>query len=332
MYYSRKIDSLKDIFQASQVEVRQDSLIVDGRTYPIINDVIILLDEANYPPAVKNKITSSSAVSAKNAKDFAPDIQYTFGEEWKSFPDILPEHKEEFDNYFDIVDIASLSGKRVCDLGCGIGRWSHFLRDSCGELVLVDFSEAVFVARENLRDASNALFFMADIKKLPFRNNFCDFLFCLGVLHHLPSDAIEETRSLKRLAPYLLIYLYYALDNRPVYFKALLAAATIARTAAAKVKSGSFRSAFTWAVTLCVYFPFIIAGHVLNIIGIGKHVPLYDGYRGKSFGRIKQDVYDRFFTRIEQRVSQKQIMSLQKDFTEVRISDSLPYWHFTLKA
>jgi hypothetical protein len=46
--------------------------------------------------------------------------------------------------------------------------------------------------------------------------------------------------------------------------------------------------------------------------------------------RIQQDVYDRFFTRIEQRVSRAQINELRNDFTDVQISDALPYWHFLL--
>ncbi|MBM2828383.1 MAG: Mg-protoporphyrin methyl transferase, partial [Actinobacteria bacterium] len=59
------------------------------------------------------------------------DIQHTFGEEWQRFPELLPEHREEFLQYFDLVDIGGLAGKRVCDLGCGIGRWSHFLKGAC---------------------------------------------------------------------------------------------------------------------------------------------------------------------------------------------------------
>jgi SAM-dependent methyltransferase len=59
--------------------------------------------------------------------------------------------------------LESLRGRRICDFGCGIGRWSYFLRHRCRELVLIDFSDAIFAARENLRGASNALFFLADI-------------------------------------------------------------------------------------------------------------------------------------------------------------------------
>ena len=65
-------------------------------------------------------------------------------------------------------------------------------------------------------------------------------------------------------------------------------------------------------------------------LGLGSAVPLYEVYRGKGLRRIQQDVYDRFFTRIEQRVSRAQIAELRRDFSAVRIADSLPYWHFLL--
>jgi hypothetical protein len=57
-------------------------------------------------------------------------------------------------------------------------------------------------------------------------------------------------------------------------------------------------------------------------------VPLYDFYAGKSRARIEQDVYDRFFTGIEQRVSRAEIQRLRDTFRTVTISSGLPYWHF----
>ena len=85
------------------------------------------------------------------------DIQFTFGSEWLTYPDIMPEHEDEFALYFDLINIPDLKNMRVCDLGCGIGRWSYFLRDKCRELILLDFSEAIFAARKNLKESENAL-------------------------------------------------------------------------------------------------------------------------------------------------------------------------------
>ncbi|HZD54676.1 MAG TPA: class I SAM-dependent methyltransferase, partial [Candidatus Aquicultoraceae bacterium] len=215
-YYEDKRESLQDLFGAGEIVVNDDRIGVDGREYPVVDDVIVLLPPAEWPLKLRERITTPAERTVEAGRDdFAGDIQFTFGEEWSRFPEILAEHEGEFHQYFDLVDIGGLAGARVCDLGCGIGRWSHFLKGRCRELVLLDFSEAIFAARENFRDVSNALFFLGDLRRMPFRDDFADFLFSLGVLHHLPTGALEEVRALSRFAPAILVFLYYALDNRP---------------------------------------------------------------------------------------------------------------------
>lgn len=327
MYYSDKLQALKEIFGAD-VRLGNDHLIVRGRRFPIVEDVIVLLDPCQYTPALKKRLDAGDGTGlSADFEDFADDIQFTFGEEWQKFSEMMPEHEAEFNLYFDLVDMASLKGRRVCDLGCGIGRWSYFLKEMCRELVLVDFSEAIFVARKNLKSSNTALFFMADLKRLPFADHFCDFLFCLGVLHHLPTNAIAEVRQLKRYAPRLLIYLYYALENKPGYYCLFLDFVTGVRGIVSKIRSPLFRSCFTWFATAFIYEPLIALGSVLPK-KVSSKVPLYEGNCGKSFKRIKQDVYDRFFTRIEQRFSKAEIIELKRDFRDIRISEKIPYWHF----
>jgi len=327
MYYTDKIDILKDIFGTS-VELKPEYLKVNEYIYPIIDDVIILLSPSQYPQSLKLRLGTLNKETAIPLSGFDKDIQLTFGEEWKKFSKILPEHEQEFTQIFDLIDISELEGRRVCDLGCGMGRWSYFIKDKCRELILIDFSEAIFVARQNLSNANNAIFFMGDVKQLPFRNDFVDFLLCIGVLHHLPTNALKEVRNLKKYATKLLIYLYYALDNRPFYFKFLLSIVTPLRLLLSRICNTSFRSVFTWVGTFCMYLPFIMLGMLLKPIGLSSRVPLYEVYKGKSLERIYQDVYDRFFTKIEQRFSKKEILTLKDTFSEVIISDHLPYWHF----
>lgn len=328
MYYANKLESLRSLFETDEVALEKDFLRVGGYRFPIVDDVIVLLDPEQYPHGLRARLHGRNGEKTGAPAAFAEDIQYSFGEEWKTYNRILPEHEAEFREYFDIVDLEGLRGKRVCDMGCGIGRWAYFLRDRVGELVLVDFSEAIFEARHNLADADNTLFFMADLKRLPFAPDCADFAYCLGVLHHLPTPALVEVRAMARFAPTLLIYLYYALDNRPAYFRLLLGLATGIRSLLARVRNRPLRAAFTELLTWTTYIPFIGLGHVLAPLGLGNRVPLYEGYRGKGLARIRQDVYDRFFTRIEQRVSRTDIRALADSFSEVIISDGLPYWHF----
>lgn len=326
-YYADKVESLRQIFGARDVVVADDAVVVDGRRYPVLDDVIITLERAQWPPAVRERLGTAEAAPDSRA-DFAEDIQFTFGEEWKTFDAVQPEHEATFRQYFDLVNLDELAGARVCDLGCGMGRWSYFASRHCREIVLADFSEAIFVARRNLRARTNAIFVMADIRRLPFAPDFADFLFCLGVLHHLPTPALEEVAALRPYARRLLIYLYYALDNRPLHYRALLALVNPVRLALARVRSGAARDAITTALALGVYRPLVGLGHVMRPFGLAAQVPLYEGYHGKSLQVIRQDVYDRFFTRIEQRVSRRQIATLGAHFRVVRISPDFPYWHF----
>ena len=96
MDYSKKLRLLRDLFSEREISLEKDRLILDGCHYPIIDDVIILLDPPQYPPIVRKRLGPVNSPSKLEASDFAEDIQYTFGEEWKIFSEILPEHEREF--------------------------------------------------------------------------------------------------------------------------------------------------------------------------------------------------------------------------------------------
>ena len=331
-YYADKASTLAKLLGANRVDIEHESLVVNGHRFPIVDDVIVLLSPDRYPRRVIDAIGRSPGPSAATAGLFAPDIQSTFGEEWRAYPEVLREHEQEFRNYFDLVDVESLGNATICDLGCGSGRWSYFLRGRCRQLILVDFSEAIFVARRNLADSTNALFFMADLTDLPFRRPFADLIICLGVLHHLPIPALEAVRSLRGAAPRVLVYLYYAVDNRPAFFRVLLAMVSGLRRLTSRVRNSTMRDALSWALTLGVYVPLVGLGNLLSPIGLARFVPLHDTYKAKGVRRIRQDVYDRFFTRIEQRFTRESIIGLHDTFASVTVSEELPYWHFLCES
>ncbi|MDA0654297.1 MAG: class I SAM-dependent methyltransferase [Proteobacteria bacterium] len=326
-YYDDKLDSLRDLFATGDVRVEDERVVIDGRAYPVLDDVIVLLDPALWPDGVRTRLGDAAAAGDGSAP-FAPDIQKTFGAEWTKYAEILPEYGEVVRRYFDIVPARLLDGARILDLGCGTGRWSWFLKERARELVMVDFSEAIFVARRNLRDATGTLFFLRDVTRLPFRDRAADLVVCLGVLHHLPVDALTATRGLARLAPAALVYLYYALDNRPVLFRAVFRVADAVRRGLSRIEHPGARTALTWVGAAGLYLPFVGLGWLLRPLGVSRHVPLYEGYRDRSFKLMRQDFYDRFFTRIEQRVSRAEVAALADRFESVTISDAVPYWHF----
>jgi hypothetical protein len=155
-YYAGREATLAELFGASTVVVHHDAVEVDGRRLPVVDDVIVAVDEAKLPPRARSALGAGGP--AGDASEFAEDIQFTFGEEWWAHGDVLPEHRREFEAYFDLVDLDGLADKRVAGVGCGSGRWASFVAPRCRELVVVDFSDAIFVARRNLRAHDNVVF------------------------------------------------------------------------------------------------------------------------------------------------------------------------------
>ena len=173
------------------------------------------------------------------------------------------------------------------------------------------------------------IFIMADVLDLPFQDDTFDFMFCLGVLHHIPSPALQSVRKLSRLAPEFLVYLYYALDNRGTLYKLIFFFVDLIRKLTCKITSPTARSILTEVLMWSLYIPTIFIGKILFMLGVSaSKVPFNSVYGHMNLGRIRQDVYDRFFTRIEQRVSKKEIHKLSDTFSEIIVSDDLPYWHF----
>ena len=45
-YYQDKIEILRDIFNTNNITLKPDLLIIEDKNYPILDDVIILIDES----------------------------------------------------------------------------------------------------------------------------------------------------------------------------------------------------------------------------------------------------------------------------------------------
>ena len=108
----------------------------------------------------------------------------------------------------------------------------------------------------------------------------------------------------------------------------MLKVVTYLRLRVSKIHSFRFRTAFSKTAALLLYMPLIYLGRLLDRVRLGGYIPLYQTYRDSSVQRIEQDVYDRFFTRIEQRVLRKDILELEDVFSRIVVSERIPYWHF----
>jgi SAM-dependent methyltransferase len=270
------------------------------------------------------------------AKNVDPDVAAGFGHEWSTFRQSETEFTSAdreaiFQSYFHIFPWNELPPNPVgIDAGCGSGRWSVMVAPKVGHLHLLDASaDALAVARQNLADAANVSFHLASVGDIPVDDNSLDFAFSLGVLHHVP-DTMAAIRAiankLKAGAPFL-IYLYYALDNRPWWYRAIWRFSNIFRTIISRLPPG-LRLVISQIVAVFIYWPLARFAALVERAGFSPAAIPLESYRHRKFYVMRTDAYDRFCTRLEQRFTRRQVEQLLTGagFGEISFSDTVPYW------
>jgi ubiquinone/menaquinone biosynthesis C-methylase UbiE len=263
-----------------------------------------------------------------------PAVVRDFGREWNKFDQSRLDQAElarSFDAYFAVFPWHRIrADARGFDLGCGSGRWARLVAPRVAELHCIDASaEALAVARRNLRGALNCHFHHATVDQIPLPDESMDFGYSLGVLHHLPETASglrDCVRKLKMGAPFL-VYLYYALDGRPWWFRALWRMADRLRRVVSKLPQ-SAKLVITTVAAATVYFPLARFARLLEALGVYvERIPL-SYYRDKTFYTMRTDALDRFGTRLERRFTREEIghMMGSAGLADVRFSNSPPYW------
>ncbi len=257
-----------------------------------------------------------------------------FGEEWDSFDQTQlneAEWRTLFARYFAIFPWDSLpEGAEGFDLGCGSGRWAAGVVDRIGTLNCIDPSaKALAVAQRRLRGKANARFHCASVDAIPLADASQDFGYSLGVLHHIPDTAAAMADCVKKLKPGapFLVYLYYAFDNRPAWFRALWRASDLARRGICRLPFG-LRKAVTTGVAATVYYPLARTALLLERAGMDVSGLPLSPYRAGSFYTMRTDALDRLGTRLEQRFTRAQIAAMMADagLVDVRFSEDVPYW------
>ena len=256
-----------------------------------------------------------------------------FGDEWKKFDHGNVDRvklEETFRQYFSIFPWEVLPNNPVgFDMGCGTGRWAQYVAPKVKTLNCIEPSDAIDVAKKNLREHQNVNFYQETTDACSLGPNSQDFGYCLGVLHHIPNtqEALNDcTRLLKPGAP-ILLYLYYNFENKPPYFKVIWKVSDFIRRVVS-IAPKPVKHLLSGAIALSVYSPLSRLAYVLEKMGISvENFPLSD-YRAKPFYQCKNDALDRFGTRLEQRFSKSEIteMLIKADCTDVKFSPTTPYW------
>jgi SAM-dependent methyltransferase len=257
-----------------------------------------------------------------------------FGREWESFDQSAlseAEWRELFERYFAIFPWDSLPAEAEgFDLGCGSGRWAMGVAPRVGHLHCIDPAErALDIAKRRLAGRGNASFHCAASDTIPLADGSQDFGYSLGVLHHIPDTAAALrccTAKLKPGAPFL-VYLYYAFDNRPLWFRAVWKLSDAVRRIVSRLPFGP-RKAVSGAIAALVYWPLARLALLLEKAGLDvSNLPL-SAYRANSFYSMRTDALDRFGTRLEQRFTRAQIATMMEGagLKDIRFSENVPYW------
>ena len=257
-----------------------------------------------------------------------------FGDEWTRFDQTVlsaEELAELFDKYFHLVRWDDLpAGAQAFDLGCGSGRWARGVAPRVGTLHLIDASaDALAVARRALRDQRNCEFHHASVDAMPIPEGSMDFGYSLGVLHHVPDTRAGLRACVTRLkpgAPFVL-YLYYAFDNRPAWFRALWKVSDTMRRGISRLPMPA-RYAISQVIAGAVYWPLARIAAVIERSGGDVSAFPLSFYRDRSFYTMRTDALDRFGTRLEQRFTRAEMQRLLEDagLERIRFSERAPFW------
>jgi SAM-dependent methyltransferase/uncharacterized protein YbaR (Trm112 family) len=256
-----------------------------------------------------------------------------FDYEWSKFKRVqTAEQKRTFDLYFDLVPATAFDRDAlVLDAGSGAGRWAVEAASRGPRIVATDLGSSIDLTRANT-DPERVGCVQADLHDLPFAEGAFDWAYSLGVLHHVddPPRALAQVIRAVRPGGLVLVYLYYALDNRGIAFRTLHLPVTAARIIVSRLPRPA-AMLFSAVAAALLYWPLARSARALESVGMHRvavSLPLA-AYRLSSFETMRNDSLDRFGTRLERRYTREEVARLMTDagLDGVRVADSLPFWH-----
>lgn len=274
----------------------------------------------------------ASFVSEHNLNADSKTVE-SFGEEWNRFAEFSDaEIKKAGDQYFDIVTKEMLNENSVAlDIGCGTGRWSKYISSRAKFIEAIDPGNSVYAAVPFMKSCGNVRVTQAGYGNIPFEKESFDFVFSLGVVHHLPdtAGAIKEAAAMVKKGGWLLLYIYYSLDNRGALYRFLFSISNLFRRMISQFPR-RIKFFVCELIAIFVYMPFVLLARLFKLFGgnVWKKFPL-SYYADKPFKVIRNDSLDRFGTPLEKRFSRKEIENMLKaaGLDNCTFSENEPFWH-----
>lgn len=208
------------------------------------------------------KFSSRLQVEACSKK--SPDLsdrirtQDSFGYEWTKF---AKYNADNFTLFIQPLEKGFFENKFGLDVGCGAGRHVKQATALGAQVIGLDLSHSIDIAFRSNPDNPAAHFIQADILNLPFRKNLFDFIYSLGVLHHLP----DPEKGFHFLIPHLKegasIFIWvYQRSKRKVLLER-------ARRITTRLPLGSIKT-LSWVATVVDYGIFVNLYRVFRRYGL----------------------------------------------------------------
>lgn len=266
-----------------------------------------------------------------------------FGHEWTSFTQERGwvadgQLQQVFQAYFAALPIGALNSNAVVgDFGAGSGRWAAFVAPLVERLYVIEPSPAAMeVACSNLSHFENLSYIQEPIGGPSIPTGQLDVAYSIGVLHCIPDavQALQDIRTSLKPGGIFLGYLYYALENRPHWYRALWRVSNMVRFGISELAPRP-KLIVTNFIAAMLYFPLARASRVLARGGVSVTQFPLNQYSDKSFYVMRNDALDRFGTPLEHRYTRGQIRNMIEgagyDPASLVFSDREPFWCFSVR-
>ncbi len=273
-------------------------------SYPIVDNIPRLL-----LPAMRDALGGNIAGSGLEATQ--ADTARSFGYEWHRFPEMYEEWERQFLEYMRPHAADFFPGKKILDAGCGNGRFAYYAAKYGAEVWAIDLGPAVEVARRNTEER-NVHVVQADLHDPPFELESFDFIYSIGVLHHLPDPEAAFQNLLRFLKPggVVQIYLYWKAEQRPIK-AAMLSGVSAARRLTTRLPHEVIHAlAYPIAAIAFVFFvwPYQFLRRVPMFNRMAEDIPLKQ-YANLPFRVCVNDQLDRFSAPIENRYTRSDVQN-----------------------
>ena len=271
-------------------------------SYPVIKGIPRMVK-----PELRKALAGEVSATGTDAKQV--ETALSFGYEWQRFPEMYDEWERQFLDYMQPHGPEFFRGKKVLDAGCGNGRFAYYAGKYGAEVWAIDLGPAVEVTQRNT-ESVNVQAVQADLHHPPFALESFDFIYSIGVLHHLPDPEVAFRNLLRFLKPggEVQIYLYWKPERRPI--KALLLSGVAgARQLTTRLPHGAVHLlAYPAAIAAFLFFvwPYRIMKRVPPLKVLAEELPMKQ-YASFPFRVCVNDQLDRLSAPIENRYTRADV-------------------------